>query len=64
MHRLLAAISGWGSDEGRRRLRFSAGAMATQVATLKVAGGAMVPVVPTGTRETAHARTVAPLPLL
>ena len=25
-HRLLAAISGWGSDEGRRRLRCSAGA--------------------------------------
>jgi hypothetical protein len=57
----VAAISGLGSDEGRRRLRFSAGAAATQVATLMAAGGATVPVVLTGTRETARARTVAPL---
>ena len=42
---------GVGSDEGRRRLRFSVGATATQVATLNAAGGAMVPVVSTGTRE-------------
>jgi small ligand-binding sensory domain FIST len=54
---------GVGSDEGRRRLHCSAGATAAQVATLKAAGGAMVPVVPTGTREAARARTVAPLPL-
>jgi hypothetical protein len=50
--------------DGRRRLRFYAGATATEVATLNAAGGAMVPVVATGTRETACARTVAPLPLL
>src|SRR6202521_5851619 len=56
-HRLLAAISGWGSDEGRRRLRFSAGAAATQVATLNAAGGAMVPVVTTRTREANSTRT-------
>jgi hypothetical protein len=44
-------------------VRFSAGAAATQVATLKAAGDAMVPVATTGTRETARARTVTPLPL-
>jgi len=46
-----------GSDEDRRRLRFSAGATATQVATLKAAGGAMVPVVSTGTHEANSTRT-------
>jgi hypothetical protein len=56
-HRLLAAISGGGSDEGRRRLRCSADAAATQVATLRAAGGAMVPVVSTGTREANSTRT-------
>ena len=35
-----------------------------QVATLRAAGDAMVPVVATGTRKTARAPTVAPLPLL
>ena len=49
--------------EGRRRLRFSASTAAAQVAKLKAAGGAKVPVVSTGTRETAHSQTVAPLPL-
>ena len=39
------------------------GAVAAEVPTLKASGGAMVPVVPTGTREKARARTVAPLPL-
>ena len=43
--------------DGGRRLRFSAGATATQVATLKAAGGAMVPVVSTGTREANSTRT-------
>ena len=35
----VGAISECGSDEGRRRLRFSAGATATQVATLNCSGG-------------------------
>ena len=42
---------GVGLRESRRRLRCSAGTTATQVATLKAAGGVMVPVVSTGTRE-------------
>ena len=40
-----------------RRLRFSAVAAATQVATLNAAGGAMVPVVSTRTREANSTRT-------
>jgi hypothetical protein len=48
---------GCGSDEGRRHLRCSAGAAATQVATLMAAGGAMVPVVSTRTREANSTRT-------
>ncbi len=48
---------GVGLGEGRRRLRCFAGAAATWVATLTAAGGAMVPVVSTGTREIARART-------
>ena len=55
---LLAAIPGCGSDEGRPRLRCSAGAAAAQVATLNRSGdGAMVPVETTGTREANSTRT-------
>jgi len=41
---------GCGSGEGRRRLRCSAEAVAADVPTLKAAGDAKVPAMPTGTR--------------
>ena len=53
---------GWGSGEGRRRMRCSAGAVA-EVRTLKATEGAKGPAMLTGTRVTARAWTVAPLPL-
>ena len=53
---------GCGSGEGRRRLRSSAGAAAAEVPTLKAVDDAKVPAMPTGTRVTTRARTIAPLP--
>jgi hypothetical protein len=60
----VGAISGVGLRRRPATPALSAGATATLVATLIRSGWRDGPRVLTGTRETARARTVAPLPLL
>ena len=62
-HRRLAALSGWGSDEGRRRLRCSAGARQLRWQRSGQRGTRWSPSFRRGRAKTARARTVAPLPL-